>query len=258
VIRDAFKRLVPKGMRRRMLRMRRRSLRKSQQRKASPPVGAVCLGSLRRTKPISGVFGVDRGQPIDRYYIEDFMGRHGGAAGVIRGHVLEVEEAIYTPRLGDPAGVEHVDVLDLDPLNPFATVIADLTDAPDLPSNTFDCIICTQTLLLIYDVRAAVHTLHRILKPGGTALVTMPGISQICRPHTGRSWSDYWRFTTQSARQLFEEAFPPANVTLEVYGSVLSAAAFLYGLAAEELTRAELDVHDPDYQLLIGVKAVKR
>ena len=68
---------------------------------------------------------------------------------------------------------------------------------------------------------------------------------------------DYWRFTTMSAKQLFEETFQPAGVTVEAYGNVLTAAAFLYGLAAEELTPSELDVHDPDYQLIIGVKAVK-
>ena len=43
--------------------------------------GGLELGSLRRTTPISSSFGFDRGQPIDRYYIEDFLRRHGGAQG---------------------------------------------------------------------------------------------------------------------------------------------------------------------------------
>ena len=86
--------------------------------------------------------------------------------------------------------------------------------------------------------------------------MTVPGISRIAHPDEGAP-GDYWRFTTMSAKQLFEEPFQPADVTVEVYGSVLSAAGFLYGLAAEELTRSELDVRDPDYQLIIGVKAVK-
>ena len=141
--------------------------------------------------------------------------------------------------------------------NPDATVVADLADAPKLPSDAFDCVICTQTLLLIYDVHAAVRTLHRVLKPGGTALVTVPGISRSCRPDDGAITGDYWRFTTMSAKQLFEETFQPAGVTVEAYGNVLTAAAFLYGLAAEELAPSELDVHDPDYQVIIGVKAVK-
>jgi hypothetical protein len=81
---------------------------------------------------------------------------------------------------------------------------------------------------VIYDVKAAIGTIQRILKPGGTALVTVLGIRQICRPDID-SWGDYWRFTTLSARRLFEEVFDPANVTVDSYGNVLTASAFLYG-----------------------------
>ena len=38
-----------------------------------PPVGRVRFGSLRRLKPISAECGSERGRPIDRYYIEQFM-----------------------------------------------------------------------------------------------------------------------------------------------------------------------------------------
>ncbi len=224
--------------------------------RARPPVGTVDLGNLRRTTPISNWFGFDRGLPIDRYYIEEFLRQYGEAHGVIRGRVLEIRDALYAGRFGDGGSIERIDVLDIDPDNPDATVVADLAEAPDLPSDAFDCVICTQTLPFIYDVQAAVRTLHRVLKPGGTTLVTVPGISRIAHPHEGAP-SDYWRFTTMSAKQLFEEPFQPADVTVEVYGSVLSAAGFLYGLAAKELTPSELDVRDPDYQLIIGVKAVK-
>ena len=46
----------------------------------------------------------------------------------------------------------------------------------------FDCVICTQTLHVIYEVEGAVRTLHRMLKPGGVALVTVPGITQAAAP----------------------------------------------------------------------------
>jgi hypothetical protein len=51
--------------------------------------------------------------------------------------------------------------------------------------------------------------------------------------------------------------FPPELVSVAPYGNVLSAIAFLHGLAAEELRPEELDHHDPDYQVLIAVRAVK-
>jgi SAM-dependent methyltransferase len=216
------------------------------------------LGTPRRLLPVGRDFGFRRGNPIDRYFIEDFLRRHSGASdyapGAIQGHVLEVGGDTYARQFG--LGVDRIDILDASRENPRATIIADLTDASNLPSDAYDCVICTQTLCFIYDVKAAIRTIHRILKPGGTALVTVPGICQIARPDAD-SWGDYWRFTTLSARLLFEEAFEPANVTVDCYGNVLTASAFLYGLATEDMSRRELDLHDPDFQVTIGIKAVK-
>ena len=153
---------------------------------ARPPVGLVRFGSLRRLTPISENYGFDRGTPIDRYYIDDFLDRHAGrgdySPGLVRGVVLEVGEAYYSRRLANFKDVEKIDVLDVSANNPAATVVADLTDADQIPSDVYDCVICTQTLLLIYEVRAAIATLERILKPGGTLLVTVPGISASAGP----------------------------------------------------------------------------
>ena len=116
--------------------------------------------------------------------------------------------------------------------------------------------IVTQTLFLIYDIHAAVAHIWAALKPGGVLLATLPGISQVVRYDMDR-WGDYWRFTTRSARQLFAEAFPAESVTVEAHGNVLTAVAFLHGLAAGELSCEELDYRDDDYQLLVTVHAVK-
>ncbi len=69
------------------------------------------------------------------------------------------------------------------------------------------------------------------------------------------SW--HWSFTVNSAHRLFEEVFPAADVKITAYGNVLTAIAFLHGLVAEELCQKELDHYDPDYQVLITVRAVK-
>jgi peptidoglycan/xylan/chitin deacetylase (PgdA/CDA1 family) len=244
-IRRAMGRLVPAPARRWL----RRRLSPGQ-----PPVGTVRFGDLRRLTPVSKRFGFDRGLPVDRQYIENFLHRHGGPSGDIRGHVLEVGEDTYTRGFG--AGVTRVDVLHVDDSNPQATIVADLAQADHIKTNSFDCVICTQTLLLIYDVHAAIATLERILRPGGVLLATVPGISKICRPEVDL-WGDYWRFTSLSARRLFEDAFPPANVKVEAYGNVLAATAFLHGLAAEELRPEELELRDPDFEVLIAVRAVK-
>jgi glycosyltransferase involved in cell wall biosynthesis len=217
----------------------------------SPAIGAVNFGDLRRLAPVSRVFGFDRGTPVDRYYIEDFLARN---ADRIRGRVLEVGDDAYTRRFGGDR-VTKRDVLHVSADNPHATIIADLTNADHVPSNTFDCILLTQTLHLIYDVRAAIQTLRRILKPGGVLLVTIPGITQIDHFDWGDSW--YWAFTSLSARRLFGEAFTATSLEVETHGNVLAATAFLQGLALEELRKSELDYNDPDYQVIITVAATK-
>jgi SAM-dependent methyltransferase len=219
----------------------------------SPPIGRLDFGDLRRVTPISQSFGFDRGQPIDRYYIEGFLALH---AEDIRGRVLEIADNRYTRQFGG-SRVTRSDVLNLTPDNPHATIIADLANAGAIPSNAFDCIVFTQTLQYIYEPQTAVKTLYRILKPEGVLLASFPVISQICRYDMDR-WGDYWRFTDGSIRRLLGDIFTPENVTVQAHGNILAAISFLHGLAAHELRPPELEHHDPDYQILITARAVKR
>ena len=216
------------------------------------PRRAITFGSLRRVSPISRTFGFDRGQPIDRFYIERFLNAH---AMDIRGMVLEVGDNTYALKFGRDR-VTKCDVLHVGAGHPGATIVADLTRGDGLPSDAFDCIVLTQTLQFIYDVRAAVRTLHRILKPGGVVLTTVPGISQISRFDMDR-WGECWRFTTLSMRRLFEDVFPAAEVSIKAHGNVLTAVALLHGLAVEELRPEELEHRDADYELVITARAVK-
>lgn len=243
---------------------------------------------LASPTPASRRFGVERGLPIDRYYIARFVERFGGesapAGKGIQGRVLEVAEQLYVrgpdafaARLaGEPLPpvlprVAQADVVDLSANNPQATIVADLTSEDGVPSEAFDCVICTQTLHFIYDIRAAVRTLHRALKPGGVVLATVPGISPVCPPELavqeGLSGADFpggiaepvdrWRLTPSAARSLFEEAFGESHVTVETYGNALAAVGFIQGLAVRDFQPAELDRHDPDYPVVVGICAVR-
>ncbi len=209
------------------------------------------LGTLRRTTPLSARWGSDRGTPIDRYYIERFLEEHRED---IRGRVLEVHDCAYTQRFG--RSVETRNVLDIDPANPRATIVADLANAQAVPANQFDCFILTQTLQFIYDVRAAIRHAHRILSPGGVLLVTVPSVSRI-DPTFGLD-ADLWRFTAAACRSLFTELFDPDRLTVRSYGNVLTAIGFLAGLASEELSQRELEAHDRLFPVLIAVRAVKK
>ena len=209
------------------------------------------LGSLGGTRPVSDAWGFDRGTPVDRVYIEEFLAQHRDA---IRGRVVEIQDRLYTQRLG--TGVTSSDVLDVDATNARATIVADLAAADHVPSNSYDCLIVTQTLHLIRDTRAAVTHLHRMLAPGGVLLATLPSVSRVS---AGAGVAgDYWRFTVASARWLFSDVFGEDAVTVASRGNVLSAIAFLKGLAAEELSPDSLAVDDPYFPVVITVRAVKR
>ncbi len=216
-------------------------------------VGECDFGDLRRLTPISARWGYERGRPVDRYYIERFLSERSED---IHGTVLEIADNSYTVKYGGER-VTASEVLHAGEGNANATIVGDLAVGDSIPSDAFDCIILTQTLFLIYDVNSAIRTIHRTLKPGGVVLVTVPGVShKVTRYDTDR-WDDYWRFTSISIRRLFEEVFPAENLEVEAHGNVLTAAAFLYGLAAEEITEEEFAYDDPDFEVSIAVRAVK-
>jgi hypothetical protein len=200
-------------------------------------------------EPVSREFGFERGRPVDRWYIERFLDAHRAD---VRGRVLEIAESSYTERYGDGA-VTHGDVLYAKAGLPEATVVGDLTTGEGIAPGAYDCLIVTQTLPFIYDVAAAVRGMHEALAPGGVLLATVPGMSQISRVDQ-REWGDWWRFTSQGTRRLFTENFA-GEVDVRAHGNVLSACAFLYGYAAEELDEQQLAHDDPEYELLTTIHA---
>jgi hypothetical protein len=208
--------------------------------------------TLLRAQPVSRQFGLDRGQAIDRHYIEGFLARN---SQLIRGRVLEIGDDRYTRRFG--SAVEESEVLHAVPGEAGATLVGDLVTGEGIPESAFDCIVLTQTLPFIFDVRAAVAGCRRALADQGAVLATLPGISQISRYDMDR-WGDYWRFTDLSARRLFEEAFGEGNVTVRTDGNAGAACAFIQGLATEEIPQSLLEASDPDYQLIISVVATRR
>lgn len=208
----------------------------------------VLLGSLGRTRPVDRHWGSGRGQPVDRWYIERFL---AGQRASITGRVLEVKDSGYTDRFGH--GVTERGVLDVDASNAQATYVADLAAGDALPGAHFDCFVLTQTLQYVYDLPAALVHAHRILAPGGALLATLPAVSRVTEPPL----TDYWRFTAESARRLFADAFGPDAVEVTAPGNVLTQIAFLAGLAVEDLGAAALAEDDPSFPLLVCVAARK-
>jgi SAM-dependent methyltransferase len=212
------------------------------------PPGTIRFGDLKRTSPISDNYGLDRGTPVDRYYIERFLAEN---ASDIRGRVLELHDNAYTRRFGG-ARVERSEILSVEDTNPRATIIGDLAQQETLPEASLDCIILTQVLQCIFDLESAINTLHRALKPGGVLLVTVPGISRM-----KEQWPWYWTFTAAAMEKLLQRKFGLDAVTVEEHGNVFAATAFLYGLALEELDVSDLIVDDTRYPVTVAARAFK-
>jgi predicted SAM-dependent methyltransferase len=193
-------------------------------------------------------FGYDRGSPIDRHYIEEFLDANRQH---IRGVTLEVKGDEYARRFGG-SQVTHCDILDIDSTNPRATVVGDLRRLRAVPDDKYDTIILTQVLQYVDDLPSATAEVHRILKPGGTVLITVPFL-MILDPRA----EDYWRFTENSLRYLLRPHFPEANLLVESRGNLATAAGFMMGLAAEEFRQGQLRHRDPTYACNIGVRATK-
>jgi SAM-dependent methyltransferase len=216
-----------------------------------PPVGTVQFGQLGSTRPVSLDFGWDRGTPVDRYYIEQFL---QARAADIRGRVLEIADDAYSARFGG-ARITQQDILHVNPGSAKATIAGDLSKPGVLPENAFDCILLTQTLQLIFDLPQAANRLYCALRPGGILLLTVPGISAIDRGEWGSNW--FWSFTRTSIRRLFEPCFGTKGLQVEAHGNVFSATAFIQGVALEEIDSSKLGVNDPAYPVIITLRAEK-
>jgi hypothetical protein len=212
------------------------------------PPGGLDWGDLRRMDPVSDRWGYDRGLPVDRYYIEGFLRRN---AGDVRGRCIEVLNAAYTRRFGGDR-VTEADVVDINPANDEATVVADLTVPGALRAGYYDCFVLTQTLPVVYDGRALVRTCYEALRPGGVLLVTAPSL---CRysPHP----EDHWRMTDRSMTRLLTEETDGEDVEVEMFGNLVTSIAFLTGVASEELEPAELDHRDGRFPVVVTARLRK-
>lgn len=195
--------------------------------------------------PLSTRFGLDRGRPVDRVYIERFLAAH---AADLRGRGVEIYEPTYLERFGG-ARMERIDVLDADPTAQRATIRGDFSA---LPADAFDCFVCTQTLQAIADPLTALRQAHAALRPGGVLLATVPGISQIA---PGDPFPDHVRYTAHGLRELAAQVFDAPAVV--AHGNVAAAAAFLYGMAEEELAADLLGADDPAFELVVTLRAVR-
>ncbi|QQS07885.1 MAG: methyltransferase domain-containing protein [Phycisphaerales bacterium] len=202
------------------------------------------------TRPISPLVGTDRGTPIDRRYIEQFLERYKSD---IKGRVLEIKDPDYTRQFGGQ-NVTHSDVLDIATSNTLANIHDDIKTMHSIADETYDCFICTQTLQYIDDLDGAIRNMKRVLKPGGVMLVTLPTLGKIDGQEENIP-GHYWRLTPDLARLVFERHFPADHIRIESWGNLRLAFAFLAGLTVEDMSTRELETHDPLFTCGVFIRA---
>lgn len=204
------------------------------------------------TKPVSRDFGMGRGKAIDRYYIEHFLEEN---KELIRGDCLEIAENTYTLQYGKDK-VERSYMLHLEGWGDNR-IKGNLETGEGIESEKYDCAIITQTLMFIFDMKKVASNIYRMLKKGGSALLTVSGISQISR-YDADLWGSYYGFHEDAMRELFEPLFGKENVTVHTHGNVKTAVAMLCGLCQEDLCEADFQVEDRDYPVVVSVVLKKR
>lgn len=201
---------------------------------------------------VSSKMGCDRGTPIDRIYIERFLKEN---AHYITGTVMEIGDRTYTEKYGKRVSKSLVLTVDKVYVNKDVHY-GDLQTGEGCKEAFLDCFILTQTLPFIYDVQSACKNIMRMLKPGGVAMLTVSGISMVSQYDDSR-WGHYWGFTRTSLKKLFRDYTKENAIEIVSMGNCKTAAAFIYGLSAEDLDRQDFTVDDPLTPVMLGMVVKK-
>lgn len=221
------------------------------QRRVRLPRRKISFGDLGRMRPLCPDYGFTRGQPIDRFYIEQFMESHRPH---VQGRVLELLNSNYTQKYGGEK-VTQSEVLDINPANRKATLYDDLRTLSSISDNSYDCVILTQTLHLIDDDRAALRQAYRILAPGGALLMTVPCISKVPSDPVEGIWCRF--YTDPGVTFMLSRDFQRSAFSVSSYGNLPLSTAFLYGLSVQDLDRSLFRANDPEYPVIVGACATK-
>jgi hypothetical protein len=148
------------------------------------------------------------------------------------------------------------DLLDVDPDNCSATLVADLARSGSMPQDRYGCAIVTQTLQYVADLESAVGNPHGCLVRDCVLLVTVPCITRIDPDH-GRN-AARWRFTPRGLSDLLAHAFTADDIACVGYGDLYTATSFLHVLAVEDIELSPGGGRTSDFPVVVCARAVRR
>jgi SAM-dependent methyltransferase len=154
--------------------------------------------------------------------IERNLGGRSGLSIIDVGCGDRPYEPLLAPYAGRYVGVDYRPGPKVDLVAP--------AEALPVPSESFDCLISSQVLEHVDDPYAVMREVHRVLKPGGVALVSTHGTVNY-HPNP----DDYWRWTHAGLAQLFRLTGEWTRVDVHPNGGTGSALAYLVGRQLEAL-----------------------
>ncbi len=132
-----------------------------------------------------------------RQDVEDLL-RLAGASGTGRLGPRRGEPELS---LQGPAGSSGIPREDMDLTTELGADLAGIAESTGRPDSSEDLLLCTQVLEHVRAPWVAMREFHRVLKPGGKLLITIPHV-WFYHPHPG----DYWRVTQEGILALCEDA----------------------------------------------------
>ena len=201
----------------------------------APAVGSLDWGDLRCSRPVCGFFGTTRGEPVDRYYLAQFLDavRHE-----IHGDVLDIGGERSNRDLYRLCRINRYVTLALSS-DEVADVIGDATDESLIPAASLDSVLLFNVLEHCVEPWKVVETVRTWLRPDGKVFCMVPNAQRL---HGYPR--DYWRPLPDAVHWMFRGFAEPR---LFVYGNPTTVVASLLGIAAEELRPDELDAFHPDF-----------
>lgn len=118
-----------------------------------------------------------------------------------RGAVLDVGCGSMPYRAVIEKHAAGYDGLDIEPRALGLRYLCSVTDMAPVPDTSYDTVLCSEVLEHVGDPAAALTEIYRVLKPGGTLIVTVPFLGRLHEePH------DYFRFTKHGLASLLGRA----------------------------------------------------
>lgn len=210
-----------------------------------PAVGEIDWGQLRRLTPICPDFGISRGTPIDRHYLNQFIAE---IRDLVQGDTVEIggndgNKDVYG--FTRTSGYRGLDITEA----PGVSLVGDAADPGIIPANSLDSVIAFNVLEHTARPWQVVDNMRHWLRKGGRAYCMVPSAQRL---HGAPE--DYWRPLPAALREMFGAW---SEQTVYQYGNPLSVVASLMGVAAEELDAPELSTYHPGYPVASCVVARK-